>query len=233
MGESMKNLMQQIVESYLCSDAALQVIGKAVEETFKRQIQEQIGGHHSEFRKQLDEGILKALKINGSIDVPSYNDAILKVIERQVRGATEQAIERQVASRIKSLLQPVPEKIKLSELLEQYRRHLRDKAMGGCTCSTEGRFGVTIEYRDGWVYLTVWEDIADKRSNRTPSFRMAIYRSKSYSLSIDGHGDAKRAMFVGPLYEFEKMLFQIHAAQTEIELDIVEGDVDTHYGDGE
>lgn len=230
----MRELMQQIVETYLCSPEAIEVLSKAVQSQFQKSITEMVTGYNSPLRKQMDEAIAKSLKIDGAIDVPSYNDVILKIIERQVRTGTEQAIEKQVAERMKTLLTPAPERIKLSELLEEYRLYLKDRYESGCVCHGESQFAFTIreESTKGFTRVCLWQDRSDRdkpTKTASPDIAFGVYKEKIYTLKING-ADASE-LFAGPFYNFERKLFQMKAAETKIEMDINDNDhVDTHYG---
>ena len=122
-----------LAADYMRSPEAKAVITKAVKETVDRHIQESLRTY-SAFGKQVEEAVGKALQLHGDIDLPSYNDAILKIVAAQVEHATKQSIEAQVAERMKDLLTPAPATIRLSELVKQYVEMLREKENSGCVC---------------------------------------------------------------------------------------------------
>jgi len=230
----MSELISGVVEEYLASDEGKLKVETAVKKTVNDVISDSLG-RYSDFGKKVTESVGKALAIHDDIDLPSYNHALLKIIERQVEFAQTDAIERQVASRMKELLTPAPKSIKLSELLEQYREFLKDRHQSGCVCDGEARFKIEIKDSDttGFWHVRLWEEadtVTSSYSSRRsqPDIDFGVYKGTMYTLSF-GSGDVQKQMFVGPLHGFQRLLFQMNAAKSEIIRDCTEDDVETSY----
>lgn len=187
-------------------------------------------GYNSAFRKRVDAAMARAIQVPEGIEIESYNDAILKIIALQVEHATKDAIERQVAERMKGLLAPIPEEIKLSELVEKYREYLKERLDGGCVCHGDGRmtFGEHSEGYKADEFRYFHLDSEPNKDRHRCDIRFGIYKGKMFSLTFQS-GDVEKQLFVGQLYGFHRLLFQLKAAQTKIVVDCEPGDVDLEY----
>jgi len=225
-----------LAADYMRSPEAKAVITKAVKETVDRHIQESLRTY-SAFGKQVEEAVGKALQLHGDIDLPSYNDAILKIVAAQVEHATKQSIEAQVAERMKDLLTPAPATIRLSELVKQYVEMLREKENSGCVCYGD-RKEITFQVSE-ISYGMFREVILDPEHNTKRhdcEIRFGVSLEKKlgpnagsiYHLAFKNQ-DVEKQMFVGPLYGFERSIFQMKAAGTAIVLDHDEVDIETSY----
>ena len=229
-------------------------IEKTLTETINKVLEKSLSCY---FGKQLEKQVQDSLKIE-TLKIPSYNHAILKFCEETLSRATMDVVKKQVADRMKELLEPTPETIKLSELVEMYRKEQEDSLDAGCHC--EGQYGnIVVEYdsddnstsglHDLFKNLQLWES--------RESYKPGSYSTKTKSdpdlyigLSIQGktaaeglpiahiyhlrfkHGDVTDKMFVGPFYNFERAIFQMKAGSTKIIIDQTE-DFETSYSDHE
>lgn len=216
------------VRGYLATADGAEFAKKAIHKVLQTAI-ESATGHSSEFRKRVDAAMLKAIQLHEDICIASYNDAILKIIERQLDGAVHDAIDSEVAGRMKELLQPVPASIKLSKLAEDYREYLKDKSSSGCFCHGESVMTFVKEEQSTSGFVHYGLDDEPNKSIRKCEIQFGLYKSKVYSLTFDSSEIEKR-LFVGPIYGFHRTLFQMKAAQTEVVIDCEPGDVELDYG---
>lgn len=225
------------VESYLQSPKAIEKIGAVVESTVNRAIEETLSSY-SEFGKQLKKSVEESLRIRGEIELPEYNQTILNLIAAQLEKATQDSIQRQVAERMTDLLEPAPAEIKLSELVEEYRKYLKDRTDSGCVCDSSHEFHFSIRESSGsFLYVQFSEEQLEKHGQPDIEFGLAkrdrdgVKRYEMFTLSFDQAKNVQREMFAGPLYGFQRRLFQMHAAKTAVIVDVSEDGVDTSYGD--
>lgn len=201
-------------------------IAAAVEKTLVEIIRDQLT-KYSGFGKQLEEVVKKSLAFQGELDLPSYNDTILKIIGRQVEAYTSNAIQRQVAENMKELLTPAPESIKLTELVAAYIEHVKEHAHSGVTYG-EAEISLHFTSDDGAFRYIELDSEPNKRR-----YECAI------SIGVDNKGivyvlrfrnqNVEKDMFAGPFYGFERMLFQMKAAKSTIIFDAVPSDIETTY----
>lgn len=225
-----------IAADYMNSPEAREVIAKAVRETVNRKIEQSLQSY-SEFGKQVEEAVQKALCLHGNIDLPSYNDTILKIVAAQVQHATTESIQAQVAARMKDLLTPAPKTIFLSQLVREYVDALREKEESGCVCYGE-RKEITFDVSDrdisGFLDITLSPERNTKRQDCEIRFGVHLKANLGPKTGTIYHlvfknQDLERRMFVGPFYGFERSLFQMKAAGTAIVLDHEEVDIETDY----
>ncbi len=224
---------EQAVSQYMASDECSKKIAEVAKKTCDDAIKSALG-YGSDFSKQVNAAVAKCLGLHADIDLPSYNDAILKIVAKQVEACTRDAIEKQVAGRMKELLTPAPESIKLSELIDQYREHLKEQATAGCVCHGDERFACRIEPSGTAGFTDVRLNKEAEVSGRPPQWdiRFGIYKDMIYTLSFQD-ADVDKAMFAGPFYQFERSLFQMKAAKTKVLIDCNSDDIDTDYSIGD
>lgn len=219
----------RMIREYLATPDAEAFMRSKVQDSVKRHIESALASY-SKLGKQIEEAVEKALRIDGKLDLPSYNQMIVRFIELQVQDLAEQAIQKTAAERLKELLTPAPEKIKLSELLEQYRKELADEQDDGCVCYGEDddlNISCRVTDREHGGFRGI--ELREKASERTESIYIGITKEgKVYHIRFRDQTIENR-MFVGPVYGFERMIYQMKAAGTIIEVDDYEN-VDTYYG---
>lgn len=206
-------------------------IQKAIEETLAKSVAAVVKdelGQYSEFGKALKAKVQTALKVYDEIDLPSYNDAILKIVRMQVEAATNAVVEREVAGRLKELLTPAPESIKFSELIEQYKERIKEENSAGCVCYGERHaISVSIEHEDRyggrWTDVKLWDEAKGEGS---PDIFFSVHGEKIWRLNFKNQ-QVEQRLFAGPFFYFERTLFQMKAAQTRIVMDVGAEDIDT------
>lgn len=199
-----------------------EVIDKQIEAALTKAISSVIAdvfSTYGEFGKQLKAAVEKSLALNGELDLPSYNEQILKIIARQVESYTRDTIEKQVAANLTRLLSPPPAEITLEKLVESYKERLRDRARSGCVCyGDEHRIYLKVDRdRDIGGYCQI--SLSEEKPKGT-------YPQADIRISATGSGevygvffkscDVEKQIFAGPFYDFERFVFQMKAAKTKI-----------------
>lgn len=207
----------EALDKLVTSGAIEQAIEKQLAETMASVVKSELASY-SDFGKRLSEAVKQSLALHDRLDLPSYNHAILRIIERQVERGMQASIEREVAARMKELLTPAPESIKLSELVEQYIEHLNEQARGGCVCYGDGRITCLLEDSDyGFRRLTLAKEAGKRRNDG--DIQIGITKEgRIYHLHFRDR-DVEKEMFAGPFHGFERSIFQMRAAGTRIEID--------------
>jgi hypothetical protein len=215
----------RLAADFLTSEAGKKVITEAVGKCVKSAV-ESATGYGSAFSKSLQKAVTDKLAVPADFDLPVYHDHITKVVLAVVKDGMDKAISTQVESRLKEIIRPVPATIKLSDIAEEYRKGREEeyKAGGG----GDENFTLSVSQRDGFVYLAM------DKSEHTPEHRceikLGVYKGKIFSLTF-GSRQIEKELFVGNVYNFERFLFQLRAANTEIieDLEAIE-DVSTYVG---
>jgi len=237
--QTITDIANGAVIAYLKSDKGVAAIEAQVAKTVQEAIRSTLG-EYSEFGKQVKEAVAKAFAIHGDIDLPTYNHTILQLIGSYVEKARHDSIQQQVAERMKFLLEPAPAEILLSD-----RKYLHDKSEAGCVCDSSQNFHVRFQDDAPYFFkVALSEDEPTKHSPPDIMFGVSLgigagpdgakRGGEIYTLSFDNAREVERQLFVGPLYGFERLLFQMHAAKSKVVIDVEDAsEVDTYYGRGE
>lgn len=214
---------QNIVASGAIEKAIEENIAKTVSSAIKQQLES-----YSDFGKKLSDHVKSALQVNfDDLGLSGYNDLILKIVRAQVDAHVGNVLAKQVEEQMAKLLQPAPAEIKLSELIKDF---IERNKPDGCECGGSDQISLHIEesrYGSRWIGL----DKEEGKSEYSCEIRFAVSESdgKIFGLRLDGK-EADKTLFVGPIYGFERSLFQMYAAGTKV---VVDGDsaddFDTYY----
>lgn len=231
----MQTLIAPLVQLYLESPAGKEMLEKRVAKLVSDAL-DSATGYNTEFKKSLDSAVAQSLGLPSGIDLPSYNHTILTIVQRQVEALHAGAIQKQIAERMKDLLKPVPESIKLSEVVEAFRQHCHEKATAGCSCDGEARITIVKKERDSYSYGGTGRQFMDYGLDQDKGtaynqceIRFGVYGDEMYTLNFSNR-DLEKELFVGPFHGFERMLFQMRAAKTKIIIDGEPDDFETSYG---
>lgn len=222
--------IQQTLSGGLIEQSVKQTIERVVTTTVRECVERNLSSY-GPFGKQVEGAIKNAVAIHGEIDLPSYNDIILKIIAAQVQHACEQSIEKQVADRIKDLLTPAPETITLTDLVIEFIEHAKREYRAGCVCHGDTE-KISLCYQKDTNSSHFYSIGLDRNSGKNIG-ECEIYfgctqDGKIYYLRFRNQ-DVERKMFVGPIYGFERMIFQMKAAGTKLVIDQDPEDIDLEY----
>jgi len=225
--QDMTNAVAAAFQNIVAAGAIEKAIEENLNKTIASIIQDQLKSY-SDFGKQLSEHVKKALQVDfDNLGLAPYSDFILKIVRTQVDTQVGNVLAKQVEEQMTKLLQPAPAEIKLSKLIEDFIEHNKPD---GCECGGSDRITLHIEesrYGSRWIGL----DKDEGKSEYSCEIRFAVSESdgKIFGLRLDGK-EADKTLFIGPIYGFERSLFQIYAAGTKL---IVDGDCaddfDTYY----
>lgn len=209
-----------------------------IEEMIEAQLAQTIQGliqhqlrEYSDFGKELEVVVKKSLAINTKdLDLPAYNDTIIKIIRKQVENYTNDTIQKQIVENMKFLLEPPPETIKFSTLVEKYIEQVKDKQDAGCVCYGDGNKEIMcrVDREDRWGWISI--DLSEESNDKTPDIHIGLSKEGKVYFIRYANQDIEKQMFVGPLYGFEKMLFQMKAAGSTVIMDTDPYNLDLTYG---
>lgn len=224
--------LQQAVANAFANVVAAGTIEKAIEEKLSKTITSIIDDElrsYSDFGKSLHEHVKASLAVDfGNLGLPGYNDLILKVVRRQVDAQVNAVIASQVEQQMTELLQPAPAQITLSQLVGEFIKDRSDDH--GCSCDAPDQITLIVEGGDSVAgYHHIYLDEEDGKSKYSCAIQIATNKEgEVYSLKIDDR-DPKKTLFVGPLYNFERRVFQMYAAGTKLLVDGNEDSINTYY----
>jgi hypothetical protein len=222
--------LQQVVSDSFAKIVASGVIEAAIEKKLTETINSILDTElraYSDFGKQLGAQVKSALNVDfANLELPGYNDLILKIVRQQVDGHVAQSVAAHVEEQMAALLAPPPAEIKLSKLVADF---IESKKSDDCSCSGPERISLHVEetsYGGYWIFM----DAADGKEKYQCTYRIGVSSDDShvFSLKIDDK-DAKNTLFIGPMYGFERDLFQMYATGTKFIVDENVDDINTRY----
>lgn len=229
----LRDAMVAALDKLIASGAIEQALEERIAKTVKECVDNALGTY-SDCGKQIKAAVERSMQLSGDIDLPSYNDAILKIVRAQVEHRTNAVIEQQVADNMKDLLEPAPAEIKLSDLIAQYIEHVKDRNEFGVAYGEERQVRIEHEnssYGSGGT-LKLWPTTsrgAFETRSRPADIAIHFLRDGTiFSLNFR-EVDAEKQMFVGHLFGFERSLFRMKAAKSKLVLDKPLHDIDTTY----
>lgn len=226
------------IDKMIADDLIKPVIEAQIEKVVTSIVKDLLS-EYGDFGKVLKEKIKQSLEFpaeGGDLDLPSYNHALVQVIQRCVKHASETSMQREVAGKVAAILNPAPKSIALSTLIDMWRDHLAEQV--GCSCDAPHTFHVAVEESEGSLgYRSVSFGPGGDKHHR------ASFRGHDVRLQCNGAGevyhawfsdqDTEKALFAGPMYGFFRAVFQMRVAGTVLEFDCVPSDCDLSYAHAE
>ncbi len=189
----------------------------AIEKQLTETVNSVISTHlrsYSPFAKLLEERVSKALQVDfDKIDLPSYGDMILKIVRAKVAEHADEQLAKTVQDELGKLLVKAPEQITLTDLVAQFIEHNTDRYNGGEQHESITLIVEDATYGSRWIYMDPEPD-KDKYECAI-RFLLSNQDQKISALRLD-RKEVSKTIFVGPLYGFERSLFQMHTAGTKL-----------------
>jgi uncharacterized protein (DUF2267 family) len=208
----------------IASGAIEQAIEKNLSETISGLIREQLKSY-SPFAKLLQEQVSKAMQVDFTrLDLPTYGDMILKIIRAKVDAEAGSQFAKNLEAQLSELLVAAPEEVSLTALVDQFKEHYADRYAGGNQHEKITLIVGDNDYGSQWIYM---DAVPDKdKYGCAVRFLVSNQDGKISALRLD-QKEVEKTIFVGPLYGFERSLFQMHTAGTK--LTGLDADIDTYY----
>ena len=181
---------------------------------------------YSEFGQRIAKALQASLHAGDPINLPSYNDLVLKVVRKQVDAQLERVLQTQLADNLAKLLQTPPEEITLEKLVDSFR----DFCAGRIEPGEFGKFTLLVEQDEGPTrFAHIHIDEKPNKKKYECEYQIHVMDGTIYQLRI-GRLDVEKTLFVGDFYGWEKLLFSMKVAGTKLLVDAKWELIDTHYG---
>lgn len=193
------------------------LVDKAISEAIKDAINEATGyrsAFRDELKKQLAEAMPKGLSVG---DCAKFQLVLNAAVTDAVQSENAQTIQAALRAAAKAVMPDVPERIKLSELMEAARDGLhKDKSEA---------FYAHLEVKDsGYGWLSFDRDENCKGQHRA-DIRMSFNKEGAiYSLHLSGRDITPKSV-PDAIGRFEGLLLSMYVGRTSLEVDIDEDDV--------
>lgn len=177
---------------------------------------------YSDFGKALTESIKSSMNVNfEALNFEAYNVTVLKIIQRMLDSRLQDATTKRLEADLATLLESPPENMKVSELIASFIEAEAEEA------SEDGHEEISFHYqndRGNFEYIS-W-DAKPGRERHLCDYQIGFHHGEPFSFRIGGY-NPKEKMFMGRLYKFDRLMFQLYTAGVPIELD--HHAVDTEY----
>jgi hypothetical protein len=181
---------------------------------------------YSDFGKDLKKQVSEAVKLNlGELNIPTYNKLICALIEKHLNELMNIQGMEKLKTDLNEMLLGENKEYKLSELVEKFKDENEDEAReedwNEISCHSD--IDSTVK-----KFVHVYLDKEPDKSKYQCGIRLFISDGKLVSATFDDkEKDFKKQNFIGRLYGFERLLFQIYAQGSNIIID--DERVDTYY----
>jgi hypothetical protein len=220
--------VERLIASEAIEAAIQQQIAKTVIEVVTHELRP-----YSEFGKLVTEKVKQALVFHDeTLALPSYNACILQILRAQVEQRTNAIIQQQIVEQMDNLLEPAPESITLSALVQKFIDRQREEQHAGCVCFGEmGQISLHVKEDRTAGFWTLCLDGRKDKTDHECEIRIGVYKDSLYHLTFH-NATVEKQMFAGPFYGFERMLFQMRAAGTKLLRDCDPSEIETSYSLG-
>jgi hypothetical protein len=216
--EALKQAVAAAFDNVVASGAIEKTIEKKLNETISSAIEEHLRSY-GDFGQAIKAKVSQALNVNlDRMDFPSYGDLILNILRRQLDAQMQGEFAKRFEADMVALLAPAPAEITIDTLVEKFINSYKER-YGESRAGQE--FTLRIE-NDGGSFTYICLDQEPRKSKYDCAFRIGVHDGEVFNLAI-GNQDVKNKLFIGPLYDFEKLVFQMYTAKTKI---IIPADAD-------
>ena len=220
--DQLKEAVAAAFDKVVASGAIEEAINKSIASAVNSAINEQLRDY-SDFGKALKAKVATLVEINlDEIDIPSYRQLVGDIVKKRVGAVMSAEFTEKLDKDIAELLAPAPAEITLENLLEEFKASKKD-AHNAYELSGN-RFTLIIERNerlDGYMDVYLDEEPQKEKYSCDIHFRIKD-AGEVWGLKLNGD-DLKNKIFVGPMFNFEKRLFQMYTAKTRL---IIEADAD-------
>jgi hypothetical protein len=117
--------------------------------------------------------------------------------------------------------------MKLSELVAEFIKDADDQT--GCSCDDgPERITLIVEGSSTPGFHYVYLDKDEHTEKYACAYQIAVHDGKAFRIEIEKR-DPDKTVFLGPMYGFRRLLFQLYTAGTKLIIDGDANSIDTHY----
>jgi hypothetical protein len=211
--------LPEIIGAAVSAERIQPIVNKAVTEAIKEAINDATG-YRSAFREELKRQLKEAMPHGLSIDdCAKFQHMLNQAVSEAVRGENANAMKAAMLVATKSVIPDVPERIKLSDLM--------DDARGGFHKDDHEAFYAHLKLWDNGGGILSLDSDENCRSEYSASMRIAFNSEGAvYSLKLDGRDITPKSM-PDAVGSFDGLLLSMYVGRTSLEQDIDADDVES------
>lgn len=229
--EVINNKLQEMTEN--------RVIEKQIEATLEKSIVDAVNsalGSYS-FRNQMEKMMSEQVsEIAKNIGLTGYNQFIADTLSNITNNILKEDIRQKVTGAFENIFLKKLESVKLSEIVERYRKTLLDSLDDAEKYEYDNYFYADMDERgDGYFsHVTVTLDTEQYSSDDEYKFEMRLmkYKDEGYRVTSATYGgnDLRQMLEMRYTSDFEAFIAGLYFNSTKIEVDINKNQIDTSLG---
>ncbi|MBJ7550781.1 hypothetical protein [Marinomonas ostreistagni] len=219
--DTAQDMFTTVLHERLASGALEQAITKRVDKLIE-ETADDLFRSYGEVGKALKEKLSASImpQIESLEDLPVYHDFVMNRLKLAAQNFYDTRLADVVDAELKEIMTELPEEITMSWLVKQVVKSARsydEEPEGEITLIIEDMFDWTDTSKK--VYISK-EESADRRACDLELHLSLDKESGKWKiLGIRSDGETEPRLCAGPLYSFEKMLFNVYAMKGLIDLD--------------
>lgn len=208
------------------SDGALE---KAITEKVDRMIDDVVSDafrSYGDIAKSMKEAITASItpNLNDIGRFPAYHHFVMQSLNAAVTRFQDEKLQAVIDKEMEELFKELPEQLTLSWVLEQIKEQVKGD-------DDEDRDGhdLTLIIDGERSFKRIYISKEEGRDKYRCEYRIDIHHGEIYSVKVDDK-EVSKSLCVGPLYHFEKAIFNAYVMRAELILDkgSCSGDYDTY-----
>ena len=199
----------------MASDGTIRsMVIKATEDVVAKAVKDVIGGH--KFERQLEAAMEEAFKVDlGQLGIDGYNALVMQVIKNKLSAFLAKSGAGMIEKEMEDLLTSHPAEIKASELFEKFceqcAEDIEERESSECTIIVDqnrayGRFDIYLDKGEGVGWSCCQYSLRCHKDGAV------------WAVKVDGD-DPRKTLFLGPTYNFDRLVFHAYSAKMRIILD--------------
>ncbi len=179
---------------------------------------------YSDFGRNLKKYVDEKLNIDfRAIGLEGYHDHIIKTISSVISANLHGESEKRLKETLGKIIVEAPKQMKLSEIIKMAREQFEEEASEednrweSMTCRVDDRNDTFFRY--------ISFDKKPDKSRHGCAYRIGLHKDRDskkwtvFTMTIDNES-MNKSLFIGPFYNVEKILYQMHCANSEIIIDL-------------
>ncbi|SHO54373.1 hypothetical protein [Vibrio quintilis] len=219
---SVQDMFGQILQQRIQEGIVEKTIIEKVDQMIEKCVSDAFSSY-SEIAKSIKETITKSIKpdMKELDDFPVYHQFVMQNIRAAVTRFQDERLQEVLDKEMQDIFEQLPEDLTLSWLLDEVRRKNDDEEHDDSE--------MTLHINGDGSFTHIYISIEPDKNNWECEYQIDLHNGEIYSVKIDDK-DMSKAICVGPLYRFEKILFNAYAMKAKLTLDkgISASDYDTY-----
>ena len=194
------DLIQKVIAD-MSNDGKLEkMVTAGIEELVKGAVNNAMSSY-SGFGRELSEQVKSSLHFDVKLlGLAGYNETVMQIIKAKLSTAVNIQGAAKIVEQIDGILNDVPAEIKLSELVEEFKKHCAD-----CGVDCGDKVSCEVDVRDSYGTVTLTPH-KNQRNIKTIILQYCTERNDVYGFSM-GSQDYSRKVFANCRWGFQKLLF--------------------------